>query len=641
MLRLQNLILDSIARGEALEMTTERLCLEIETLLPTVVCSVLRLDRNGQLHPLAGPSLPRAFSESIDGVMIGPSVGSCGAAAYLGVPVSATDIDTDPRWTGYKDLVLAKGLKACWSRPIIGADGVILGTFALYFAEKRRPSAREEAIVGACTALCTIALERHDRVLDRERRATTDVLTDLPNRAGFNAALAGLSCADVGAWAVLMVDLDNLKTINDTFGHEAGDDLLRAVASRIATAMAPDPVCRLGGDEFAVIVQAAPALADLDAASRRILALLDLPAECGGHMIVPRATIGYAVLSEGDARAETVRRHADFALYHAKETGRGGFVRYWPGIGSAMTHRMNVVRDVDAALREGRIEAYYQPVVRLDTGEIVGLEALCRLIRPDGEIVSAAAFHQATADVHVASDLTQRMMSQVAADVGSWLESGIPFQHVGINISSADLHGGTLFERLRTIFAAARVPLKHVILEITESVYLGQNDPVVSQQIKDLRANGLRVALDDFGTGFASLTHLLSVPVDILKIDKSFVDRLVAGDAGFAIVEGLIQIAHKLGIRVIAEGIEREEQATLLRQLGCNLGQGYLFSPAVSREITFQLLSQFAQQPGQIHSASPPGLRGRSETAPLNPDAADLMEGWRRHATRGRGAGQR
>jgi diguanylate cyclase (GGDEF)-like protein len=631
-LRLQNTILDLIARGESLEATTRRLCLEIEALLPGVICSVLRLDRNGSLHSLASPSLPQEFSALIDGVMIGPDVGSCGSAAYHGVAVTVTDIDTDPRWSGFKSLVLAQGLHACWSSPIQGADGCILGTFAFYFEEKRGPDDQERAIVEACKALCAIALERYDRVLGRERRASTDALTDLPNRASFNSALASLSCADVGAWALLVIDLDNLKTINDTFGHDAGDRLLQSVATTVAATTAPDPVFRLGGDEFAVIVRAPVALADLDGIAQRILTALDKPTDCGGHMIVPRATIGGAALTAGDERAETVRQHADFALYHAKETGRGGFVRYWPGIGSAMTHRINVIRDVDAALREGRIEAYYQPVVRLDTGEIVGVEALCRLVKPDGEIVSAAAFHQATADVHVASDLTQRMLSLVAADVGSWLERGIAFQHVGINISSADLHRGTLYDRLRSAFDAEHVPLKHVILEITESVYLGQKDPVVGREIKALRARGLRVALDDFGTGFASLTHLLSVPVDIIKIDKSFVDGLVPGDPSVAIVEGLIQIARKLGIRVIAEGIESQDQASLLRQFGCRFGQGYLFSPAVPREIAFQLLDGFAQKTVRVKSGSMYGLPDDAIPNATHPDKPDQMDGWREHA---------
>jgi len=594
-LQLQNKILEMIAKGETLEATTDRLCHEIEAHLPGVWCSVLRVERNGLLHPLAGPSFPAAYNAMLEGLMIGPQVGSCGSAAYLGEGVAVTDIASDARWVDFKEPVLALGLKACWSSPIQSADDTVLGTFAFYFKENRGPTDREREIVASCTSLCAIALERHGRVTERERRAFVDALTDLPNRASFDVALGRLSCSEPGAWALLALDLDNLKTINDTFGHATGDALLQTVASRVGKCVAPDRVFRMGGDEFAVILQGPEALVDIERTAGRILEALAMPAECGGHMILPRATIGGAVLSSKDSDATGVREHADYALYHAKENGRGGFVSYYPGIGSAIESRIEVIRDVGAALRENRIEAFYQPIVRLDTREIVGLEALCRLRRPSGEIVSAAAFHQATSDVGVASDLTERMMAIVAADARSWLERGIPLQHVGINIASADFHSGTLFARLQAAFGRENVPLEHIILEVTESVYLGQRDPVVAREIKALRGHGLRVALDDFGTGFASLTHLLTVPVDIIKIDKTFVDRLADGDPGLAIVEGLVHIARKLGIKVIAEGIEAEAQASLLTDIGCKLGQGYLFSRAVPRRIATELLTRFAQ----------------------------------------------
>lgn len=550
------------------------------------------------LYPLAAPSLPEKFSELIDGLMIGPNIGSCGSAAYLREAVTVTDIEKDPRWTVFKDLVLSSGFKACWSVPIYNEEGAVFGTLALYFREKRMPRARERALVSASVHLCAIAIERHDRVIERERRASIDALTNLPNRSSFDAALSRLSCDKPGTWALLVVALDNLKTINDTFGHQAGDELLQSVSQRIRTNVGSDHVFRLGGDEFAVILQEAGAVADLAGTASHILDAIGITTRCGGHMIQPRATIGGAALSPGDDDAETVHRHADFALYHAKETGRGGFVRYWPGIGTAIKHRIEVIQDVEKALKEGRIEAYYQPVVLIDTGEIVGMEALCRLRRPGGTIVSAGAFHQATTDVNIAAKLTQDMLGLVAADVRSWLERGIPIQHVGINISSADFHSGTLYDRIEAAFGRENVPLKHVILEVTESVYLGHNDPVVAQEIRALRAHGLRVALDDFGTGFASLTHLLTVPVDIIKIDRSFVSQLRPGDRGMAIIEGLLGIAQKLDIRVIAEGIETEGQARLLQEIGCTLGQGYLFSHAVAPESATQLLLQYAQQSG-------------------------------------------
>jgi EAL domain-containing protein (putative c-di-GMP-specific phosphodiesterase class I) len=339
---------------------------------------------------------------------------------------------------------------------------------------------------------------------------------------------------------------------------------------------------------------------DIEAIARKIFDVLAEPADCDEHAIAATATIGAAMLSIEDRDAETVRRNADFALYHAKEMNRGGLVRYAADLGTAMTHRLDAIRDVAAALSDGRIDAYYQPIVRLDTRAIVGLEALCRLITEDGQVVPAAAFQEATSDARVATHLTRRMMTVVAADIRRWLDMGIPLQHVAINVSSADFHGGKLCAELTEAFERQNVPLEHVILEVTESVYISQRDPVVPRAIKAMRAKGLRIALDDFGTGFASLTHLLTVPVDIIKIDKSFIDRLDPNDPSSFIVEGLITIARNLGVRVVAEGVETERQLSQLRDFGCTLGQGYLFSKPVHRDAVTAMLVRLAQSPAEM-----------------------------------------
>ncbi len=596
MLKLQNTILETIARGDSLASTAHRICVEAELLASGVICSILTVDRSGLIHPLAGPGLPDGFNAALEGVAIGPMTGSCGTAAYYRSDVAVIDIAKDERWAAFRHLALPLGLRACWSSPIIDAHGAVLGTFAFYYRDARGPTELERQIVRYCVRLCVIALDRHQRLIEHERRAFTDALTGLANRAAFNLRLDGLSCAEPGSWALLVLDLDNLKTVNDTFGHPVGDNLLIKAGERIALAMGSDAVFRVGGDEFAVIIQHPEALRDIDQTAEKALLELTRPADCGGNIVVPRATIGGAVMSAGDLTPERVRQNADFALYHAKETGRGGFVRYWPGLGTSMTRRLGQIRDVDAALREGRIDAFYQPIVRLDTREIVGLEALCRM-RLGDSVVSAAAFHEVTKDVHIASALTERMMAIVAKDVRTWLDMGIPFQHVGINVSSADVHRGTLDRVMTSAFQRWNVPLRHVILEITEAVYMGDDGQSVQKEIKALRSKGLKVALDDFGTGYASLTHLLTVPIDIIKIDKTFVDRLAADEGGMAIIEGIIQIAGKLKIRIVAEGIETELQADQLGDAGCILGQGYLFSRAVDRDETTALLLCKAQQP--------------------------------------------
>ena len=530
-------------------------------------------------------------------------MGSCGTAAFRGEPVTVVDIGTDPLWADYKALALPLGLVACWSSPIRSGHGKILGTFAFYFRERRGPSELERNIVATCVHLCAIAMERHSRVLEDRRLAFSDALTGLGNRAKFNAAMSELPVDGREAWGLLLVDIDNLKVINDSFGHHSGDELIQSVASRLAAMLAPDRAYRLGGDEFAVIVRSQDTPGGIDAVAAHILEALAGPAECGGHAIVPRVTIGGAVLSQGDRDAQTVRQNADIALYDAKEKQRGRYFRYTPGLGTSITRRSRLIREVDEALGDDRIQAYYQPIVRLDTQEIVGVEALCRLQLRGGAIIAAADFGAATSDVQVASGLTQRMLSRVAADIRLWLDLGIPVQHVGINVSAADLVYGKLGAQFTRASEDANLPLEHFILEVNESAIVGQADQLIAREIKALRAKGLRVALDDFGTGYASLTHLLTVPVDIIKIDSSFMNRVAPADINVAIVEGLIGIARKIGITVVAEGVETGAQADLLRALGCSLAQGYFYSRPLDRDATTDLLIRLAQQP-------PSGLRG-------------------------------
>jgi diguanylate cyclase (GGDEF)-like protein len=596
MLLLQNDILEMVATDEPLADTMDALCRGVEALLPGVVCSVLSVGAEGCLHPLAGPSLPRAYSDALDGVAPGADVGSCGSAVYLRKAVEVTDIETDPRWEGFAAMALAIGLRACWSTPIPGRDGTVLGAFAFYFREKRGHTPKEAEVVHASIHLCAIALERARQTASQHRLAYRDMLTDLPNRAAFNAASAKTAADRARPSALLIIDLDNLKTVNDTFGHRAGDILLQAAARCIGASAAPHRAYRLGGDEFAILVDGEEAQpVRLEILANRVLAALSQAVDCDGHLTVPRATVGGAVRAAGKS-AEDLRQNADFALYHAKETRRGGFVAYSAQLGTTMTKRLSVIRDVGEALTDDRIDAYYQPIVRIDTGEIVGLEALFRVITPDGRVLSAGDYMEATSDVHTATRLTHRMMNIVARDVRAWLDQGIWFQRVGVNAAASDFQNDGLLKVIEAAFDREDVPLKHVILEVTETVYMGQAGDGVARQIQTMRANGLRVALDDFGTGFASLTHLLSVPIDIIKIDRSFVARMEPESRAAAIVEGLLGMAAKLDIRVVAEGIETESQAAQLRSFGCTFGQGYLYSRAIDRQAITRLLFENAQK---------------------------------------------
>ena len=320
---------------------------------------------------------------------------------------------------------------------------------------------------------------------------------------------------------------------------------------------------------------------------------METPFTYEGHTIIPHVTIGGALHGRDGVDSDTLRQNADLALYHSKENGRGRFVEFNDSLRIAMTRRSQAIRDLEAALNDRRILTHYQPIVRLDTGDIVGLEALARLRNREGEIIAAAYFQEALKERRVARRLTDQILEQVAADLRSWLDMGIPFQHAGINVTTADFQGEELADRIDAAFGKEGVPLNHLVLEVTETVFFGGSDSLVTESVKRLRSRGLRVALDDFGTGYASLTHLQTFPVDVIKIDKCFVERLVGDPTGEVIVAALIDIARKLGMRTVAEGVETEAQAKRLQELGCTLGQGFWFyRPASFEETTERLLDK-------------------------------------------------
>ncbi|QQR38279.1 putative bifunctional diguanylate cyclase/phosphodiesterase [Devosia rhizoryzae] len=595
LLRLQTEVLEAVARGDALRDVGTILCRAVERNAPGVRCSILLVDEAMRLQTLAAPSLPQSYCAAIDGLVAAPVAGSCGTAAWRNEPVEVTDIATDPLWAEYKQLALPFGLLACWSSPVRNSAGRVVATFAFYYGEARGPTAFERQMVETCVHLCALAIE-HERVRARSHRlAYYDVLTGLPNRAHFNMVLDERIAAGQ-PFGLILLDIDHLKLVNDSAGHAAGDALLRAVANRLGTCGADILACRLGGDEMAVLVTDCADHPALELAAQRILDATSGMVTVGSQSIAAHVTLGGALFGEDGEAADILIQNADFALYQAKQTHRGGYFGFRQDLRTAMVQRIAMVRDIDAAMAEKRILPFYQPIVRLDSGEIVGLEALARMQTSEGRIASAGEFHAAFSDPRIAYELTGQMIDHIARDIRIWLDAEIPFQHVGINVTTGDFQRGDLAERITDVFTYHKVPLRHVVLEVNESVFMGGNDQAVPWAVEELRAKGLLVALDDFGTGFASLTHLLSFPVDIIKIDRSFVERLGVDQPGEVVVSAILDIAQRLDMRVVAEGIETPRQSDILRQLGCTLGQGYLFSRPVSGRDVTQLLRNFSQR---------------------------------------------
>ena len=422
-------------------------------------------------------------------------------------------------------------------------------------------------------------------------QAFHDPLTGLANRAllldrvDHAVAQRRRSAAHL---AVIYLDLDDFKTVNDGLGHEAGDQLLRAVAGRISSVVRPgDTASRLGGDEFAVLLENLPNPAMAYEIGGRLLEALHEPFDlCGG--VVVNASIGIAVATENEDAAGLLR-NADLAMYRAKNAGKGRFEIYEAGMHAQVLARMELKTDLRRALEAGEFVPVYQPIVDLDTGIVNGVEALLRWHHRDGRVISPAEFIPVAEETGLIVQIGSCVLHQACRDAAAWrdeLGDAAP-RTVSVNLSPRQIQDAGLVEDVRMALELSGLDPSALLLEITESVLVDDTE-LAASTLGQLKALGVGIALDDFGTGYSSLTYLDLFPVDVLKIDKSFIDSLVATQSdGSPLVAAIVNLGTMLGLRVTAEGIEGARQLERLQGMGCQQGQGYYFAkPMPPAEIT-------------------------------------------------------
>jgi diguanylate cyclase (GGDEF)-like protein len=494
-------------------------------------------------------------------------------------------------------------LHAAMAAPV-REDGAVVGSLVTATPRpQRRYSQSERDTLSSLAELASLALTDAKTVEDAMHQAFHDSLTSLPNRALFVDRLEqGLKRGHRtrSPVAVLFLDLDSFKTINDSLGHAAGDDLLVAVAARLADCIRPgDTAARFGGDEFAVLLEDVGNAEAAERVAMRILYSLEAPFDVAGREVFISSSIGIAL---GDSPADDPIRDADLAMYRAKAEGKGRYVVFEPGMHAAVMERLELEADLQRAVERDELLLHYQPVIDLVSGDIRGIEALVRWRHPVRGLVPPNAFIPLAEETRLMPQLGRWVLNEACRQGARWLTScGLPEQFaVSVNISGRQLQSPGLVEDVAAALERANLAPEHLVLEITETVLMSDIEATIGK-LKRLKALGVRLAVDDFGTGYSSLQYLRRFPIDILKIDKAFVDDIDGADADSTLARAIIDLGESFSLTVVAEGIEREAQRRRLLELGCGAGQGFLFTRPVDRMDMDVLLSR--EQPFEAVAA--------------------------------------
>ncbi|VVN11300.1 Oxygen sensor protein DosP [Pseudomonas fluorescens] len=577
---LRHKMLEAMVREESLETLMNLACVEVQRIAPEVIATVLRVDGQGLLHTLAAPGLPIAYSKALDGTPIGPESGSCGAAAFSGEPVMVSDIASHPFWDGFRELALPLGLKACWSTPIKCTDGRVLGTFAFYYRDSREPSPLHYLLVNACIHLCALALEREESRLHIRQLAFYDDLTGLTNRNLLHAraeqAIAQAS-RHQSSLAVIFIDLDRFKQVNDSLGHPAGDEFLRVMARRLSECRREsDIVSRLSGDEFVLVLPQCTLVHATDLIEQ-LRVRLSAPCQISGVTLKPSMSIGVSMFPEDGRTMELLLHRADMAMYQAKTSGRGSVCFFSDGLDQLAKGRLRL----EAALREAidgeALYLVYQPQIDLCESELYGIEALARWTHPQLGEISPASFIPLAEECGLIGEFGLWALRESCRQLAAWRKQGLRVPTVSVNMSPTNFHNRNLSNIITRTLEEHGLQAKDLTLEITEGVLMDTN-PDTLTTIKEVHALGISLAMDDFGTGFSSLSYLQRMPIQELKLDRSFVHDLESDATSQALSEAVIRIGESLQLRVVAEGIETLAQQHILQKQGYRIGQGFLIS---------------------------------------------------------------
>jgi diguanylate cyclase (GGDEF)-like protein/PAS domain S-box-containing protein len=451
---------------------------------------------------------------------------------------------------------------------------------------------RSGRVLGAVIVFHDVSAARA-MTLQMTHSAQHDLVTNLPNRLMLNDRITqsiSLARRQHRPIAVIFLDLDRFKNINDSLGHAIGDQLLQSVSKRLlAGVRGSDTVSRQGGDEFVILLSEITHAEDAATSSRKLLHLLSAPHVIEGQELHIGGSIGISIYPEDGADSETLIKNADTAMYHAKENGRNNFQFFKAEMNLKAVERQSVEGGLHRALDRGEFLLHYQPKINLETNEITGVEALIRWKHPERGMIPPLQFVPIAEDCGLILPIGRWVMKEACRQARAWQDAGLPPLTIAVNVSAVEFRDKGFVEGVRTILLETRLEARYLQLELTEGVLMVDAKATASV-LQELKNMGVQLAVDDFGTGYSSLSYLLQFPIDVLKIDQSFVHEIDAAHDDSSIVSAIIKMGESLKHLVVAEGIETREQRAYLQTQHCAEGQGFLFSRPLAAAQFAQLL---------------------------------------------------